>query len=302
MEMNQFDQENDWKRKLRDKLAVILSGTEAEKEALYADIGYCYQCYAPASLYKYYSDSLRNLENVKNNKMWYSSPIHFNDVFDCEITTDEKKLFESTLQMCPSVQNVRVGSPVWKNLKAETRKSAKEMQDLFAGMRSGIGVSCLSESDDSLLMWAHYASNHCGMCVEYELLEINSQLKFTPVPIIYSEERICFNSLNTTTVERDTTKMFLESLTTKSPEWSYEKEWRIIREDSACGSQWDDTKKGALLNIVRPSSIILGCMAKPEFEKEVYTYCNENKINLFKMQKDPQKYRLLKTSLLQFDD
>lgn len=302
MEMNQFDQENDWKRKLRDKLAVILSGTEAEKEALYADIGYCYQCYAPASLYKYYSDSLRNLENVKNNKMWYSSPIHFNDVFDCEITTDEKKLFESTLQMCPSVQNVRVGSPVWKNLKAETRKSAKEMQDLFAGMRSGIGVSCLSESDDSLLMWAHYASNHCGMCVEYELLEINSQLKFTPVPIIYSEERICFNSLNTTTVERDTTKMFLESLTTKSPEWSYEKEWRIIREDSACGSQWDDTKKGALLNMVRPSSIILGCMAKPEFEKEVYTYCNENKINLFKMQKDPQKYRLLKTSLLQFDD
>lgn len=302
MEMNQFDQENDWKRKLRDKLAVILSGTEAEKEALYADIGYCYQCYAPASLYKYYSDSLRNLENVKNNKMWYSSPIHFNDVFDCEITTDEKKLFESTLQMCPSVQNVRVGSPVWKNLKAETRKSAKEMQDLFAGMRSGIGVSCLSESDDSLLMWAHYASNHCGMCVEYELLEINSQLKFTPVPIIYSEERICFNLLNTTTVERDTTKMFLESLTTKSPEWSYEKEWRIIREDSACGSQWDDTKKGALLNMVRPSSIILGCMAKPEFEKEVYTYCNENKINLFKMQKDPQKYRLLKTSLLQFDD
>lgn len=302
MELNQLNQENDWMKKLRDKFVVVLCGTEAEKETLYADIGCCYQCYAPASIYKYYSDSPRNLENVKNNKMWYSSPIHFNDVFDCEITTDEKKLFESILKMCPSVQNVRVGSPIWKNLRAEARKSTKKMQDLFVSMRSGIGVSCLSESDDSLLMWAHYASNHCGMCVEYELLEINRQLKFTPVPIIYSEERICFNSFNTSTVELDTMKLFLESLTTKSPEWSYEKEWRIIREDSACGEQWNSEKNGALLSMVRPSSIILGCMAKPEFENEVYTYCNENKINLFKMQKDSQKYKLLKAPLLQFND
>ena len=51
--INQFDQDNEWKKKLRDKLAVMLYGTDAEKEALYVDIGYCYQCYAPASLYKY---------------------------------------------------------------------------------------------------------------------------------------------------------------------------------------------------------------------------------------------------------
>ena len=168
--INQFDQDNEWKKKLRDKLAVMLYGTDAEKEALYVDIGYCYQCYAPASLYKYYSDTSLNLDSIKSNRMWYSSPIHFNDVFDCEITTDEKKLFESTLEMCPNVQKVRIGSPIWKNLKAETKKSAKEMQNLFTRMRFGIGVSCLSELDDSLLMWAHYANNHRGMCVEYDLL------------------------------------------------------------------------------------------------------------------------------------
>ena len=300
--INQFDQDNEWKKKLRDKLAVMLYGTDAEKEALYVDIGYCYQCYAPASLYKYYSDTSLNLDSIKSNRMWYSSPIHFNDVFDCEITTDEKKLFESTLEMCPNVQKVRIGSPIWKNLKAETKKSAKEMQNLFTRMRFGIGVSCLSELDDSLLMWAHYANNHRGMCVEYDLLEISSQLKFTPVPIVYSEERVCFNSLNTTTVGRDTTKMFLESLTTKSPEWSYEKEWRIIREDSACGELWDADKQGALLDMIQPSSITLGCMARPEFEKEITALCNEKKIDLFKMQKDTQKYRLIKTALLQFND
>ncbi len=299
---NQLRQEMDWMKKLRDKLITIVCGTEVEKQSLYADVGFCYQCYAPSSLYKYYSDKPHNLNAVKNNKMWYSTPINFNDVFDCDITVDEKKLFESMLKMCPGVQNVRIGSPIWKNLKDEARKSAKSMHDMFMQMRSEIGIACLSEVEDSLLMWAHYANNHCGMCVEYELLEINKQLKFTPVPIIYSEERVCFDSLNTSTIERDTTKIFVENLTTKSPEWSYEKEWRIIRDDGACGDQWDVVKKGASLDMIRPSSIILGCMAKPEFEKEVHTYCAENKINLYKMQKDSNKYKLVKNAVLLFDD
>lgn len=106
---------------------------------------------------------------------------------------------------------------------------------MFAQMRSAIGIACLSELDDSLLMWAHYANNHRGMCVEYELLEINKQLKFTPVPIIYSEERVCFNSLNLSEIEKDTTKIFIESLTSKSPEWNYEKEWRTVRPDEQRG-------------------------------------------------------------------
>ena len=145
-------------------------------------------------------------------------------------------------------------------------------------MRSEMGIACLSESDDSLLMWAHYANNHYGMCVEYELMEINRQLEFTPVPIIYSERRACLDSLNPDTVERDTTKVFIESLTTKSLEWRYEKEWRIIRDDGACGDRWDAVKKGALLDMIRPTSVTLGCMAKQEFSKEVQEYCQDNQM------------------------
>lgn len=302
MEFNQVNPDNDWMKKLRDKLIIAVYGSEEEKESVYEGIGYCYQCYAPASLYKYYSDSSRSLENIKNNKMWYSAPSEFNDVFDCDIMVDAKNIEESILEMCPSMRGIRVGSPMWKSFKADIRKGIKTTQDMFTQMRSEMGIACLSELDDSLLMWAHYANNHCGMCVEYELLEINRQLSFTPVPIIYSQERVCFNSFNTSTVERDATKLFVESLTTKSPEWGYEKEWRIIRDDSACGDRWDTEGKGALLDMIRPSSIILGCMAKPEFEKSVYSYCEERKINLFKMQKDSKTFRLVKIPLLQFDD
>lgn len=151
-------------------------------------------------------------------------------------------------------------------------------------------------------MWAHYANNHCGMCVEYELLEINKQLNFAPVPIIYSDNRTRIASVKPNNTEEDILRVFLEGLTSKSPEWIYEKEWRIIRDDGACGEKWDSEKKGALLEMIRPSSVILGCMAKPEFEQAVREYCEESKINLYKMEKDAVLYRLNKVPVLQFED
>ena len=53
--------------------------------------------------------------------------------------------------------------------------------------------------------------------------------------------------------------------------------------------------------MIRPISIILGCAAKPEFEQEVIDYCSANKINLYKMEKDPIKYRLNKKVVMEFD-
>ena len=294
-----MNQDEEWKKQLREKFIILMTGSEREKQSLYANIGYVYQCYAPASVYKYYSDSSLNLDALKSNKMWYSAPCNFNDVFDCDVTVDEDQLFKS-IQTYPGVQGVRIGSPMWKQMKSQAKSSAREMREMFSQMRSQMGITCLSELDDSLLMWAHYANNHCGMCVEYELMEINRQLKFTPIPIVYSEDRACIGSLNPVTVGRDTTKVFLESLTAKSSEWSYEKEWRIIRDDGACGDRWDAEKKGALLDMIRPVSVTLGCMAKQEFSKEVQEYCKDNQINLYRMERDPKVYRLVKIPILEF--
>lgn len=70
-EFETFSQDEEWKEKLRRKLIAFVAGSQQEKEATYADVGICYQCYAPASLYKYYSDNPRNLNSVILNKMWY---------------------------------------------------------------------------------------------------------------------------------------------------------------------------------------------------------------------------------------
>ena len=289
-----------WKQALRSALILGMTGKTSEKIKAIIDVGRYYTCYAPTSLYKYYSDDSRNLEAVKNNQMWYSAPCNFNDVFDCTITIEEKDIFDCALRMASEKMEIRVGSQMWKKVKEVTNQQIRKFLSDFEDLRTRMGIACLSEIDDSLLMWAHYASNHSGICVEYELLEFNSQLHFSPVPIVYTDERVCIHTLET--LAMDIQGLFIESLTSKSPEWSYEREWRIIRDDGACGDKWDNVKRGALLEATRPKSITLGCMAKPEYEKDVRKYCEENRVNLYKMEKSRVNYRLEKTTVLQFEE
>ena len=296
----EYEQEK-WKIALRSEILVAMTGTPAEKERACAEVGYYYQCCAPASLYKYYPDFKLHLDSLKNNQMWYSAPCNFNDVFDCDISIDEQKVFNEALKLFPDKRGVRPGSKMWKDCRAKIQQQLRILRKHFDELKATTGVSCLSESEKSLLMWAHYANNHRGICVECDLLKINSVLGFTAVPIIYSEEKTCFGFLDPQIIEKDTQKLLIQSLTSKSPEWSYEKEWRIIRDEGACGDKWNADKKGALLEMIRPSSITLGCAAKPEFQQEVKDYCSSNKVNLYKMEKVPMQYQLNKKVVLEFD-
>ena len=299
MDLQKTYDENDWKKELLAKMIIGITGSSIEKTRVYDEIGYFYQCYAPASLYKYYSDTKLNFETIKNNSIWYSAPCNFNDIFDCNISIDDEKIFNNALNLFPNKRGVRTGSPMWKKLKEEINRGLYMLETQFNELRNTTGISCFSEREDSLLMWAHYANNHRGICVEYNLLNINKELGFTAVPIIYSNDRTCFDSIDSYG-EKDIWEFFIESLTSKSMEWNYEKEWRIIRDQVACESQWDVNKKGALLKMIRPDSIILGCATNLEFEKEIMRYCDDNKIKLYKMKKDQYEYKLNKIPILKF--
>lgn len=294
--------DDEWKRDLRSKIIIGMSGTAQEQLRAFSDIGYYYECYAPATLFKYYPDKLERLDAIRANKMWYSSPSAFNDVFDCDIAIDEKGIFESALSMCPDKRGIRPGSPKWRELKITMHQATKSFRSEWETHRMQTGVSCLNESENSLLMWAHYANNHRGMCVEYNLLEINKQLGFSPIPVIYSVDRVCFRSINPDSINRDSLCALVESISSKSPEWRYEKEWRIIRDRAACGDKWDDIKKGALLDMISPTSITIGCQAEDSFGREVSMHCQKNKINLYKMEKDESLYQLNRNPIMLFDD
>lgn len=296
------DINDDWKRNLYEELIISQTGTQQEKDKAYYKIGQYYLNCAPISLYKYFRDKDLYLNNVRNNKLWYSSPCNFNDVYDCDIFFDDKKIFESLWYMASEGKLIRLGSAMGKMISTEINKSIMSGKTHLTEIKNTTGVTCFSEVKDSLLMWAHYADNHRGFCVEYNLLDINKKLKFTPIPVIYTDEIACFDSINIETLDDDSKKLITTSVSLKSPEWSYEREWRIIRDKGACGDKWDDNKKGALLDMIKPSSIILGCNAKPDFEQKVKEYCQNSRINLYKMEKDERQYKLNQKTIFEFDN
>jgi hypothetical protein len=80
-------------------------------------------------------------------------------------------------------------------------------------------VYCLTPVPDSTLMWSHYAQNHKGMCLEFGLEHpaFGSALE---VEYLSSYPRWAPHSL--------TDKGSLQILLSKSDDWKYEREYRII--------------------------------------------------------------------------
>lgn len=296
--------DDSWKQSLRSAIIIALTESGQTKNQALEQVGYYYQCCAPAFLYKYYKDQSLNLDSVMSNKMWYSAPCNFNDAFDCDVAINEQAIFNNILPIISGGRTLRKGSSAWIQYKGSLHKQIKILQKLFESQKISMGIACLSEEPDSILMWSHYANNHRGFCVAYNLLGLNQKLQFSAVPVLYTQDRVCLRSipLDQDTLNKETMSLFIQSLTSKSPEWSYEKEWRIIRDEDSCGSKWDNKAKGALLDTISPSAIFLGCCASDELTSALTQHCQDHKIPLYQMEKNPLLYRLNRKPILEFDE
>jgi hypothetical protein len=92
-----------------------------------------------------------------------------------------------------------------------------------------MGVACLSENSNSMPMWAHYANNSAGFCIEYEIpgwwdfALANSYLYYFPVAYV--------SEVPTTPMEElifSPRSAAIKVLATKHLSWAYEREIRLI--------------------------------------------------------------------------
>lgn len=58
-------------------------------------------------------------------------------------------------------------------------------------------VCSFFECLDSLPMWAYYADNHRGLCMEYDLHSLPDEINENIYPILYTEQRPEYTSLIT---------------------------------------------------------------------------------------------------------
>ncbi|EIA1300425.1 DUF2971 domain-containing protein [Vibrio vulnificus] len=121
-------------------------------------------------------------------------------------------------------------------------------ENIFKDMRkrlSQVGIFSLSEDCSNELMWAHYGANHQGIALGFSS---SSDCKLSNqrhcLPVIYARKKPTFESgfrnevqimppgSGQANVQRVSfeDEVFRSTISTKTPAWEYEKEWRYVEE------------------------------------------------------------------------
>ena len=95
--------------------------------------------------------------------------------------TKDNELF---LNVVVSIIRSAVGKTnFFKNLNSYKRITTEQYVDIMTNYVNSLGIFCLSERSDDILMWSHYSNGHRGVCLQFNLL--NSELIEYCIPIKY---------------------------------------------------------------------------------------------------------------------
>lgn len=205
-------------------------------------------------------------DSLINSQIWFSNPQEFNDPFDCDINM---RILNSTQgQMQTYFENHLKNLPQNKNLEnINTEKITRQQFEILINkaaqrVTQRKGLACFMSSCDNLLMWAHYADSHKGVCLKFDILEDTNF--FSPAKKVnYSKENPEYDYLS------DKDDFVNQMFFTKSEEWTYEGEVRVLKD-----------KKGNFdFNPKSLKEVIFGCKItdddKKTLTKVIRTYYPE---------------------------
>jgi hypothetical protein len=268
----------------------------------------------PNTLYKYrvwHTECHRRL--LERNEVYFASPSAFNDPFDCPRTLSfqgasaaevRKKLRGLFQEGHPEVSRKEREAFITKRVLAlrnpdEGREIAAHIQRLFF---ENHGILSLTGDPHNLIMWAHYGCSHEGFCVGLRTeglarlrqhLEHSRGLGCDLYRVDYADEYPVFNQFSP---QYDHLSMYKATIRTKSSQWQYEQEFRIImvklrsdelvpltQSDRVCTLQDDDIEK-----------IILGCRMPLQHKDEIKSVLRSKgcKTRLFQAELEEYRYGL----------
>jgi hypothetical protein len=249
----------------------------------------------PEILYKYRSLSKSKFESTRDiflkNELYFPHPDQINDPFDCKIPPSWENITkENILTHIGKSKNYGIDSAkinlAINNVKCNSLEtSVKAMrEENDKGHLRNVGVLSLSEKWLDILMWSHYANSHKGICIGFDYTKLFFIFNGKPlwaVDIKYPEsnqypKRDYLDDPDTRV------KLYL----TKSLDWKYEKEWRIIFPE-----------KGRTVQKFEPDAIVsvhLGCQISKEDKETVINWCLQRKPKpkIYETTKDKSSYSL----------
>lgn len=231
-----------------------------------------------SSVFKYrsFDKNNLNLRLIKENTLWISDRLFFNDPFEFDVS----KLSDEEMK-CIYGDTYRLLNSLDKNKIYEIKeKTNKDIQEIIHKLDNGLGVCSFCENKDNMLLWSHYADSHKGFCIEYDLIELLKKYIFI-YPVIYSDKKISLSD-----IEEANEKNRLIQFIWKAKQWEYEREWRaIVQKDS-------NEDIGSLIKSPKPKNVYLGCCIEEENEEKIISVCKEKRINCFRAIRDDYEYKL----------
>lgn len=189
------------------------------------------------------------LSQLQKDEVWFSDPAKFNDPFDLkpcirnlvpdrwchspEFDTAIRRALAELLAAPAMYQGALFIDPslasefqAWAVDDAECEMDWETR--LITAVEARIaqfGVTCLTPQWDSRLMWAHYASNGQGFCIEYEVDGFKNSQDVRYAPVQYASEipELCLSEAMFTPHQ-----FLYRVMATKHADWAYEQEVRLV--------------------------------------------------------------------------
>lgn len=242
----------------------------------------------------------KRLERIfTHRELYFASPFKFNDPFDCKTLfscegsgdAEFKKFFEGKLKYdFPNLSDRAIEQKATALIRKGFHKDAnwrrRHIEGFLRIMEAEIaklGMLCLSEKRDDILMWSHYSDGHTGFCLEFEKegLKIWNYCESVKYQNLYPTCKEFVNEIDSKTFYR----MFLLR---KSRHWKYEKEWRVIVN---CENPANRILKypDQLL-----TGVIWGCQMPKPYEDVILRWIakRKNPLTLYRAYRKENKYSL----------
>jgi len=230
----------------------------------------------PLALYRYCDLTGNGLEYFEDmmahSRTKFSSPLHFNDPFDCRVRYDLRNKRDDVVA-CYAEYLIRTGTGDLEKAEREVPIAITELekwqedrvQNISRGLANS-GMLCLTTSCDDLVMWTHYAKHHSGICVQFRLRDGSDleQVDFFAQAraISYTNEAPLINWV------LDERPVILQKVFfTKALPYCYEQEWRIVHYDKSPNVK--PIPKGII------AAVILGVNIQPHDKERVINACTK---------------------------
>lgn len=168
-------------------------------------------------------------DSLINREMWFSNPSDFNDPFDCDINMKIRNSSQEKIQNYFDKYLIKQFTTNELSGVNKAKVTREDFEILINKVAKKVtkrkGIACFLSNCENLLMWAHYANSHKGISLKFDILEDTNF--FSPAKkVIYTKEYPEYDYL--TNKNDFVNQMFF----TKSEEWEYEGEVRILKDKS----------------------------------------------------------------------